>query len=267
MHDVDQAVRQAFAARAPEDAHVSEIFARVDLPPRRTVEAPRSHRRPLRVVVAAALLTAIGTGVAVAAVPEVRHALFGTPKPASDVMQSLEQPQGPVEPYPSVFGEPADSAVPAPVSRALSLREPLRDPDQVKLLLQRQSPTEAVRIYAGVSQSGDVCYVATGLFPGAGSGTCVETFSAEQPVFFTSTGGDDGAAVMGIAADQVTRVEVLTAEKGSQPAELERNAFFWSSTRTQPTAVISHLRDGTEMRFSIENEVDVPPGAGEPIMP
>ncbi|MCW2956980.1 MAG: hypothetical protein JWO69_1849 [Thermoleophilia bacterium] len=221
MPDFDERVRSAFGAERPVETDVWErVLVRLDDAP---VVSARRRRLPVRVLLVAALVAALLSGIAVAAEPGLLDRIFPGGSGA-DRMQAMKDPVAqPREPLPedvAMMLEHMSGATDDPVVA-----------EEYRVLLDHAEGEVATTLYAFATRSGEVCYMWHGTF---GSGGCsAQTFAPGSVLshgasqFELRDGTTWTTAIQGLTTDEVARVRVRMVDGSIQDAIMGDNAFLW----------------------------------------
>jgi hypothetical protein len=94
---------------------------------------------------------------------------------------------------------------------------------------------------AVATTSGGVCVALTGY-----AVQCVPTFAADQEIsWFTASPPSGPTIIWGIARDEVTGVEAVSADDSKTTARLGNGGFYLELADGPPTRLIVHLSDGS----------------------
>lgn len=225
----------------------------------------RPARHAFRIVLIAASALIVFSGVAVAT--GVISSPFDSDTPAGRVGAFNDGRAIAVAPAPSALADRGRDEVPAfalQEMRASIASVPDRFPDDVqpgdlvedraRVLLEVQDPRgQGIALYAAPTSNGQVCFVAIGR--GTSGSGCLGDFTTAEPVHYIVNGSDaHGYGIVGLVADEVTRVDITLADGATTAASMGRNAFAWQGALAAPVApvlVTAHLADGTTREFAI----------------
>jgi hypothetical protein len=114
------------------------------------------------------------------------------------------------------------------------------DPGAARTLLTGLGGDERV-LTSIPTKSGGVCLALTGLAP-----QCPPTFPAgREIIFYFATPHAGTTVIWGIARDEVTAVDAVTADGTTTRARFAHNAFYVELTDARPVRLVAHLQDGS----------------------